>query len=266
MNNDITLWKGDCLELMKDIPNGSVDCIICDLPYGTTACSWDSVIPFDKLWEQYNRIIKEHCPIILFGSQPFTSIMISSNPSQFREEIIWLKNKAGSGMQFEQKHIKIHENICVFSQQSKYTYNPQKWLIDAKDFMTQRKTFRENEYIGNTIYGATKRTRKVDTGERNPISIISARVPFTPQNSKTYSDDVDLRYHPTQKPTSVLEYLVKTFSNDGDVVLDNCMGSGTTGVACVRFNRRFIGIELNDEYFDIAQRRITEEQSQIKLF
>lgn len=260
----IKLLQGDCLELMKDVPDKSVDMILCDLPYGATACKWDVIIPFYELWEQYNRITKNNSPIVLFGCQPFTSMLIQSNIKNFREELIWLKNKAGSGMQANQRHIKIHENICIFSKSASYTYNPQKWLIAEKEFITQRKTFKENEYIGNQIYGATTRTRKVDTGERNPISILSCRVPFTPQKSKTYSDDVDLRLHPTQKPVALLEYLIKTYTNKGDVVLDNCMGSGSTGVACVHTNRNFIGIELEEEYFNIAKKRIEEATQQIK--
>ena len=246
---------------MSSIPDNSIDCIICDLPYGTTSCSWDSVIPFEDLWRQYNRIVKDNAPIVLFGSQPFTSLLIQSNIEYFREELIWLKNKAGSGMRANQKHIKIHENICIFSKSATYTYNPQKWLIAEKEFITQRKTFKENEYVGNQIYGATTRTRKPDTGERNPISIVSCRVPFTPQKNKTYSDKVDLRLHPTQKPLELIEYLVKTFSNENDMVLDNCMGAGTTGVACVNTNRKFIGIELNNTYFEIAKKRIEEARS-----
>jgi len=256
LSDNVEIYLGDCLEVMKDISDKSIDLILCDLPYGTTACKWDSVIPFDKLWEQYNRIIKNNKPIVLFGSQPFTTLLIMSNINNFREELVWLKNKAGSGLQSNQKHIKIHENICVFSNQSKYTYNPQKWLIEEKEFITQRKTFKENEYIGNQIYGATTRIRKVDTGERNPISIISCRVPFTPQNSKSYKNDVDLRYHPTQKPIKVLEYLIKTYSNENDLVLDNCMGSGSTGIACINTNRKFIGIEIEEKYFNTAKDRL----------
>lgn len=166
-------------------------------------------------------------------------------------------------MQANQKHMKIHENIVVFSKQAKHTYNPQKWLVAEKEFLTQRKTFRENEYIGNNIYSPTTRTRKPDTGERNPISIVSARVPFTPQNKKIYSDDIEIRHHPTQKPISLLEYLIKTYSNEGETVLDNCMGSGSTGVACVNTNRNFIGIELNEDYFNIAKDRIQNQLAKI---
>lgn len=254
--NNYSLIQGDCLEIMKDIPDKSIDMILCDLPYGTTSCLWDVIIPLEKLWELYNRIIKDNGVIVLFGSQPFTTILINSNITNFKEELIWLKNKAGSGLQSGQKHIKIHENIIVFCRQSKYTYNPQKWLISEKEFITQRKTFKENEYLGNQIYGATTRTRKVDTGERNPISIVSCRVPFTPQKNREYSDNVDLRYHPTQKPIPLLEYLIKTYTNEDDVVLDNCMGSGSTGVACINTNRKFIGIELEKQYFEIAKQRI----------
>lgn len=252
----VKLFQGDCLEIMKNISEASIDLICCDLPYGTTSCAWDSVIPFDKLWEHYGRILKPDGVVILFGSQPFTTQMIQSNIKWFREELIWLKNKPASGMLYDKRHMKIHENIEIFSPVGDYTYNPQKWLISDKDFITQRKTFKENEYIGNQIYGATTRTRKPDTGERNPISIMSCQVPFTPQKSKSYSNDLDLRYHPTQKPIELLTYLIKTYSNECDLILDNCMGSGSTGVACKNLNRNFIGIEIDSDYFKIAEQRI----------
>lgn len=264
--SDIKLLCGDCLELMKNIPDKSIDMVLCDLPYGTTACFWDVIIPFDKLWEQYNRIIKDNGVIVLFGSQPFSSLLVISNIKDFREELVWLKNKPASGFKATQRHMKIHEQIEVFAPSAKYTYNPQKWMVEYKEFITQRKTFKDNEYIGNRIYGTTTRTRKPDTGERNPISIVSCRVPFTPQNSKTYSDDVEIRYHPTQKPIAVLEYLIKTYSNEGDIVLDNCMGSGSTGVACKNLNRNFIGIELDEHYFNIAKERIENFHKSKELF
>lgn len=261
--SNIQLYQGDCLEVMKDIPDKSIDLICADLPYGSTSCSWDSVIPFDILWEQYKRVLKSNGVVVLFGSQPFTTQMIQSNINWFREELIWLKNKPASGMLCDKRHMKIHENIEIFSPVGDYTYNPQKWLISDREFITQRKTFKENEYIGNQIYGATTRTRKPDTGERNPISIVSCQVPFTPQKSKSYSDNVDLRYHPTQKPIELLEYLIKTYSNENDTVLDNCMGSGSTGVACKNLNRNFIGIELDEEYFKIAEQRINSSENEI---
>ncbi len=209
------IYNEDCLEGMKRIPDGSVDCIICDLPYGTTSCPWDSVIPFDALWEQYDRICKPTAPIVLFGSQPFTSVMIASNIKNFREELVWLKNKPATGYGKEQRHMKVHENIVVFAKSGTYTFNPQKWLVDKKEFLTQRKTFLENEYIGNNIYGATHRTRRNDDGTRYPISIVSARTPHSPSYTKTYSADVDIRIHPTQKPIELIRYLVLTYSNSG---------------------------------------------------
>lgn len=251
----IDLKCGDCLELMKDIPDKSIDMILCDLPYGTTACSWDVIIPFDKLWEQYNRIIKDNGAIVLFGSQPFTTMLIASNMKMFREEIIWLKNKAGSGLQATQKHIKTHENIVVFSKKGTYTFNPQKWLVDKKEFLTQRKTFNEVE-VGNNIYAKMTKVQKEDDGTRNPLSIVSARVPFTPSASKEYSDDVEVRVHPTQKPVKLLEYLIKTFSNENELVLDNCMGSGSTAIACLNTNRDFIGMEIEEKYYKIATERV----------
>lgn len=265
MKENYRLLHGDCLELMNDIPNNTISMILCDLPYGTTACTWDTIIPFEPLWNQYKRIVKNNGVIVLFGSQPFTTQLISSNIQDFREELIWLKNRAGNGLQTKQKHQKIHENIIVFSNRSPYTYNPQKWLISDREFITQRKTFGKYEQAHNNIYGSMKKTRKPDTGERNPLSIISCRVPFTPQNNKVYSEDVDLRYHPTQKPIDLLEYLVKTYSNENEIVLDNCMGSGSTGVACLHTNRKFIGIELDDKYFYIAKERIETEQKRSLL-
>lgn len=252
----IDLRQGDCLELMKDIPSKSIDMILCDLPYGTTICKWDVIISFDKLWEQYNRIIKDNGVIALFGTEPFASRLILSNEKKFREELIWLKNKASSGLQAKQKHIKVHEKILVFSKNGKYKFNPQKWLVDKKEFLTQRKTFNEVE-VGNNIYSKMIKVQKADDGTRNPISIISCRVPFTPAKGKKYENkEIDLRVHPTQKPVSLLEYLIKTYTNENETVLDNCMGSGSTGVACVNTNRNFIGIELDENYFNIAKERI----------
>ena len=178
----------------------------------------------------------------------------------FREELVWLKNKSGSGLQAKQKHIKIHENIIVFSKNGKYVFNPQKWLVDKKEFLTQRKTFNEIE-VRNNIYSKMIKQQTADDGTRNPISIISCRVPFTPSNSKIYSNDIDLRLHPTQKPVALLEYLIKTYTNKNDVVLDNCMGSGSTGVASINTNRNFIGIELDENYFNIAKERIEKAQN-----
>lgn len=263
--SDIKLYQGDCLEIMKQISDKSIDMILCDLPYGTTACKWDTIIPFDKLWEQYKRIRKDNAPIVLFASEPFGSALVMSNVKEFREEIIWLKNRSGSAFRPNQKHIKIHEKIYIFSKDGNYTFNPQKWLVSEKDFLTQRRTFKETE-VGNQIYGKIKRVPKEDVGERNPLSIVSCKVPFNPQKRSTYSSDVDVRIHPTQKPLKLLEYLIKTFSNIDELVLDNCIGSGTTGVACKLLNRNFIGIELDENYFKIAKERIDNTIVPKRLF
>lgn len=252
------IYNEDCLVGMKEIPDGTVDCVICDLPYGTTSCAWDSVIPFEPLWEQYNRICKDTAPIILFGSQPFTSMLISSNISQFREELCWLKNKPASGFSKDSKHLKLHENIIVFSKSGKPTFNPQKWLVDKKEFLTQRKTFKDNEFIGNNIYGSMHRTRPQEDGTRYPISVVCAKIPHCQSYSKEYKSDLDQRFHPTQKPVELIRYLVRTYSNPGDTILDNCMGSGTTAVAAILEKRKFIGFETDKDYFDKANKRLRD--------
>lgn len=159
-------------------------------------------------------------------------------------------------MQYKQKHLKVHENIIVFSKSGAYTYNPQKWEIKEKEFLTQRKTM---SIYGesNNIYGSMKRNRKPDDGTRNPISVVAYKTPITPSKTKTYSSDIDIRVHETQKPILLMDYLVKTFSNEDDIVLDFCMGSGTTGVSCLKNNRRFIGIELNEHHYYTATERIS---------
>lgn len=252
----ISLYKGDCIEVMQNLIEIGVvvNSVITDIPYGTTQCSWDSVIPYDDMWSCLHKICPNG-PIVLFAKQPFTSSLIVSNIEEFRENISWLKNKSGNGFSVDQRHVQVLEDIIVFSTNFKYTFNPQKWLVDKKEFLTQRKTFKEVE-VGNNVYGKIKRVQTGDNGERYPINIVSCRVPFTPAKTKTYSKDVDLRYHPTQKPLELMEYLVKTYSNENDVVLDFTMGSGTTGVACKNLNRQFIGIEINDDYFNIARERI----------
>jgi site-specific DNA-methyltransferase (adenine-specific) len=249
-------FNDDCLERMKDIPDKSIDMILCDLPYGTTACKWDIIIPFEPLWKQYNRIIKDNSVIILFGSQPFTTIMINSNIKNFKEELIWVKNNSPSGLLSNKRHLKIHEDIIVFSNNGTYNYNPQKWYVNDEDFITKRKTliFQEetNRIIGATIKG---RKKKVDNGSRNPISILPFKIPYSPK-SKSTTKNGDYRLHPTQKPVALLEYLIKTYTNEGMTVLDNCMGSGSTCIACINTNRKYIGIEKDEKYFKIATDRI----------
>lgn len=256
---NITLYNDDCIKIMQDLidKNIFVDSIITDIPYGTTQCFWDSIISFEDMWNCLHKICKKG-PIVLFAKQPFTSNLIMSNIKEYRENIVWLKNKSGNGFSANQKHIQVLEDIIVFSKNTNYTFNPQKWLVEEKEFLTQRKTFAEVE-VGNNIYNKIKRVRKEDTGERNPINIVSCKVPFTPSKSKSYDSSVDLRYHPTQKPLDLMEYLVRTYSNENEVVLDFTMGSGTTGVACKNLNRNFIGIEKDKKYFDIAKKRIKNE-------
>ena len=238
---DIQLFHGDCLELMKGIPDGSVDMILCDLPYGTTACKWDMVIPFEPLWEQYNRIIKDNGAIVLFGSQPFTTILNRSNLKMFRYEWVWIKNNS-TGFQLANKRpLKKHELISVFYRKQP-TYNPQ----------------------GLQVFG--KVNRRSSTGENwSELNSNSYVQQFTnyPTQLLEFAYDKD-KLHPTQKPVALFEYLIKTYTNEGDVVLDNCMGSASTGVACVNTGRRFIGIELDKGYFDIAEKRISEAQKAVK--
>ena len=248
---------------MKSIPDNSVDCIICDLPYGTTSCSWDNVIDMDDLWKQYNRVCKDNSPIILFGSQPFTSILVVSNIDAFREHLIWVKNKSSSGMLSDRRHLKVHEDIVIFCKDSNHTYNAVEWEV-PEDFIIKRKTNEIFHETNNIINRSTSgRVRREDTGIRKPISVLPYKVPYSPKScSKTKNGDY--RVHPTQKPIALIEYLVKTYTNKSDTVLDNCMGSGTTGVACVSNDRNFIGIELDKSYFDIAKSRIEREESEMK--
>lgn len=234
---DIKLYNGDCLEIMKDIPAQSVDMILCDLPYGTTACKWDTVIPFEPLWEQYNRTIKENGNIILFGSQPFTSQLVNSNLKMFKYEIIWEKNIAANFCFAKYGIMKFHENILVFGK-GKTKYNPQ--MTKGKPNHSVGKGKRNNENLVS-MKNSFEVTNKTD-GLKHPKSVLK------------FNREVGL--HPTQKPVDLLEYLIKTYSDENDIVLDNCMGSGSTGVACKNTNRKFIGIELDNTYFNIAKERI----------
>lgn len=229
------LILGDCLEKMREIPDGSVDMILCDPPYGTTACKWDSVIPFAPLWEQYERIIKDDGAIVLFGNEPFSSQLRLSNLKNYKYDWVWDKKRGSNFATVKIRPFNSFENIMVFYKKQP-TYNPQMW--------------KSTPYTCNQGYvGETKQTGlyrdnviTVNNGDRYPLTILS------------FSKETGL--HPTQKPVALLEYLIKTYTNEGDVVLDNCMGSGSTGVACVNTGRNFIGIELDEKYFNIAKERI----------
>ena len=232
----IDIKQGDCLELMKDILDTSIDMILCDLPYGTTRNKWDSVIPLNKLWEQYERIIKDNGAIVLFSQMPFSAELVHSNLKLFKYEWIWQKDNGTGFLNAKKMPLKIHENILVFYKKLPL-YNPQ--------MRTGFKPYKCKQGRHSTNYGAYEQGHITESnGERYPIDIIKFKK--------------DSGLHPTQKPVELLEYLIKTYTNEGDTVLDNCMGSGSTGVACVNTNRNFIGYELNEKYFEIAEKRINE--------
>ena len=234
----INLFKGDCLIEMTQIKSGSVDMILCDLPYGVTKNEWDIIIPFDKLWEHYNRIIKDNGAVVLFGSQPFTSLMITSNLKNFRYCLVWEKNKFSDFLNAKRKPMKTNEDIAIFYKKQP-TYNPQYW------YSTPYTRW-------NTQSAVDKQTNYGNHKENFVESLDGKRLPTTVLKFNR----IERPKHPTQKPVDLLEWLIKTYSNEGEVVLDNCMGVGSTGVACKNLKRSFIGIELNKTYFDIANESI----------
>jgi len=234
----INLFKGDCLIEMAQIKSGSIDMILCDLPYGITKNEWDIIIPFDKLWEHYNRIIKDNGAVVLFGSQPFTSLMITSNLKNFRYCLVWEKNKFSDFLNAKRKPMKTNEDIAIFYKKQP-TYNPQYW------YSTPYTRW-------NTQSAVDKQTNYGDHKENFVESLDGKRLPTTVLKFNR----IERPKHPTQKPVDLLEWLIKTYSNEGELVLDNCMGVGSTGVACKNLKRSFIGIELNDVYFDIANESI----------
>ena len=252
----IKLLHGDCLERMKDIPDKSIDMILCDPPYGTTACKWDVIIPFEPLWAQYERIIKDNGAIVLFGSQPFTSSLIMSNIKLFKYEWIWEKAVGSNFAVLKYQPMKEHENVLVFS---KGTHNYYPILQERKGngkerqkagYLNSKSVVKTGDFMGG-IMDATKR-RKEYNSLRNPSS-----VQFFNNREK------ERGLHPTQKPVALLEYLIKTYTLENETVLDNCMGSGSTGVACINTNRNFIGIEKDDKYFEIAKSRIEKAQQDV---
>lgn len=239
MNDNIKLYQGDCLDVMGgNIPDKSVDMILCDLPYGTTQCSWDTIIPFEPLWEQYKRVIKDNGAIVLFGSEPFTSKLVCSQIDLFRYDLVWDKRRGSDFLNANRKPLDCHENILVFYKKSP-TYNPQ--YTFALPYKGNARTARARVY-GCVYVEATDN----QDGHRHPLSILS----FARDGSRLRS---------TQKPVALLEWLIRTYTNEGEVVLDNCMGSGSTGVACIGTNRKFIGIEKDEKIFDIAKKRIEEQ-------
>lgn len=241
------LMLGDCLERMAEIPDGSVDMIACDLPYGTTACKWDTVIPFEPLWAHYRRVIKGNGAIVLTASQPFTSSLVMSNSKWFKYEWIWAKSRPTGHIHAKNKPMKSHENVLVFSpgtavhasqSKNRMVYNPQGLKTLASPVL------RKNSTPSDAVISFRK-------SHRDTIQI-SGGYPHTLLPFASAGNQI----HQTQKPVPLFEYLIRTYTNPGEIVLDNCFGSGTTGVACVNTGRRFIGIEKDERYFSIGQSRI----------
>lgn len=242
INENYKLLLGDCLERMKEIRDGSVDLILTDPPYGTTACKWDSVVPFEPMWSELKRIIKSNGAIVLFASQPFTSALIMSNPNMFKYSWIWVKNKGSGHLNAKIMPMKYHEDVVVFGQ-GKTTYIPQETEGHSPMNYAVNKQNNINGKHDSVVSQAGTTTRK-------PRSILDFKV----VNNDGSSDGG--RFHPTQKPVALLEYLIKTYTQEGEIVLDFTMGSGSTGVACVNTDRKFIGVEMNEGYFNIAKDRI----------
>jgi len=241
------LLQDDCLKVMPTLEKHSVDLILCDPPYGTTSIKWDEVIDFEEMWRCYEHVLKPQGIVVLFGSQPFSAQLICSKLDWFRYELIWNKNKCGSPGLAKKRPMKVHENILIFYPRPGGTYNPQMEVGDPY----ARKSKNPEGYVGRKNdhgYGMKPRKEFENKGTRYPKSILNISRDFSAQQ----------QVHPTQKPVPLMEWLIKTYSNEGDTVLDNCMGSGPVGVASKRLNRDFIGIESNAEYFEIAKDRIVQ--------
>jgi len=241
------IFHGECLEIMSTLPESCVDMVFCDLPYGTTQNEWDSLIPFDKLWEQYYRIVKENGAIVLTAQPPFDKILACSNLKDFRYEWIWEKNKATGHLNAKKMPMKAHENILVFYRKLP-TYNPQKTTghkpfgaVKPKDNIPEPDKKRNYNHVAKTF------GNDGTTTDRYPRDV---------QRFPVINNDDPLKFHPTQKPVGMIEYFLRTYSNEGDVILDNCMGSGSTCIACINTNRQYIGIEGNLEYFSKAKQWI----------
>lgn len=250
--NDFKLIQGDCLEVMKSIPSGSIDMILCDLPYGNTDCDWDTKIPLNELWENYLRVIKINGAIVLTAMEPFASEIIMSARNHFRYDMIWDKVGVSGFLNANKMPMRTHEHVLVFYKKLP-TYNAQK---------TSGRAYSKTRTRVAEVYKKVNNATSNSDGLMFPTSII--RIPkesCTGSNESRRSNS----FHPTQKPTALMEWLIKTYTNEGETVLDNCMGSGTTGVACKNLNRKFIGIEKEEKYFLVASERIKNAPIQIKL-
>jgi len=247
------IYQGDCLEVMKDIEDDSIDMILCDLPYGTTACKWDTVIPFELLWEQYKRIIKDNGAIVLTASQPFTTALIASNYKMFKYEWIWEKAVGSNFACVKYQPLKEHENILIFSKKT-HNYYPIKEERKGSGKARLKNGYKSNGTKTETTGLTSNRKGKIYSNLKNPGSV------------KYFNNREKNRgLHPTQKPVALFEYLIKTYTNENDLVLDNCIGSGTTAVACQNLKRNFIGIEKEEKYCEIAKKRIEENKTQQTL-
>lgn len=240
MSAAFELYRGECLELLEEIPDNSVDLILCDLPYGTTANKWDTIIPLHKLWAQYNRVCKG--AVVLTAAQPFTSVLVMSNLKDFKYQWVWNKSKVTGVLNAKRQPLRNHEDVCVFYRKQP-TYNPQGLQDCSIQAATGVSLGKSSNNYGAVTQTETGRYLQEKTGY--PRSVLKI-----PSEGKTV--------HPTQKPVELMEYLIKTYTNQGDTVLDNTMGSGTTGVACGNTGRNFIGMEMNREYYHIARKRIAE--------
>lgn len=243
----LKLMRGDCLELMRDLPDASVDMILCDLPYGVTSCKWDAVIPFASMWAEYWRVSKPSAAIVLTASQPFTSALVMSQPDRLRDEWIWRKNAGTNFANVKYQPLREHESVLVFSR-GRTTYNPIKRpRLNERAVTAKRVPNHSSTTKGDHGFGTKPQIKQYDAEMRNPGSVLDFDVVPNSGGGKL---------HPTQKPVALFDYLIRTYTNPGDVVLDNCMGSGTTGVACTKTGRSFIGMELDENYFKIAKDRI----------
>jgi len=243
------IHHGDCLELMKDIDDNSVDMILCDLPYGTTACKWDIIIPFDNLWKQYKRIIKDKGAIVLTASQPFTSILVNSNIKMFKYEWIWEKSKGVGFLNAKNAPLKFHENILIFSKGVTANRSNRNMIYFPQGLIKSKRVRDYSEKDKNSVVGT--RPSRINTNYTQQLE-------GYPKSVLRFKNHIK-QLHPTQKPLLLFEYFIKTYTKEGDLVLDNCIGSGTTAVACKRTNRNFIGIEKEQKYVDIAIKRLTQE-------
>ncbi len=262
---NIVLKQGNCLELMKDIPDKSIDMILCDLPYGTTKCDWDKMVPLKLLWEQYERVIKDNSAIVLFSQQPFTTDLIQSNRKLFRYEIIWKKTLPTGFLNAKKMPMRYHENICVFYKHLP-TYNPQMRTVESNNIGRERVNGGKAEQYGEFRKEDWKWT---ETGKRYPSDLVEFDIPedledvvvFSNWNGALFGNTDKTVKHPTSKPVALLEYLIKTYTNPSDTVLDNCMGSGSTGIACVNTGRNFIGMEILEPYFKLSDKRIRKAKT-----